>query len=104
METVMYIIVGILLLIVILGLIAPKSYEVSRSIIINKPLSEPYRQAISLRKTPPAIILKKKNLFINCLVIFIGQAKKSPPLAAPPFLVYDHSWYKRIAVLDRCLG
>ena len=36
----MYIIIGIILLIVILALIAPKSYEVSRSITINKPLPE----------------------------------------------------------------
>lgn len=49
METVMYIIVGILLLIVILGLIAPKSYEVSRSIIINKPLSEVFTYLKSLK-------------------------------------------------------
>jgi len=40
METLMYIIIGILLLIVILALVAPKNYEVSRSITINKPLSE----------------------------------------------------------------
>ena len=36
METLMYILIGIILLIVILALIAPKSYDVSRSIEINR--------------------------------------------------------------------
>ena len=46
---------------------------------LHKPVSEPYRQAVSLRKTPTAVILEEENLFINSLVVFIGQAKKSPP-------------------------
>jgi len=45
----MYIIIGILLLIIILALIAPKSYEVSRSITINKPLSEVFTYLKSLK-------------------------------------------------------
>jgi len=49
METLMYIIIGILLLIIILALIAPKSYEVSRSITINKPLSEVFTYLKSLK-------------------------------------------------------
>lgn len=45
----MYIIIGIILLIVILALIAPKSYEVSRNITINKPLSEVFTYLKSLK-------------------------------------------------------
>ncbi|AOW20239.1 SRPBCC family protein [Urechidicola croceus] len=40
MSTVLYILLGIILLVILLGLIAPKSYAVSRSIIINKSQSE----------------------------------------------------------------
>ncbi|HEX9827280.1 MAG TPA: polyketide cyclase, partial [Flavobacteriaceae bacterium] len=37
---VLYIVLAIMALFLILGLIAPKNYEVNRSIIVNKPLSE----------------------------------------------------------------
>lgn len=40
MYVVLYIIIGILAIIALLALIAPKSYEVNRSIVINKPISE----------------------------------------------------------------
>jgi hypothetical protein len=40
MMTVLYILLGIVGLIILFALIAPKSYEVSRSIVINKPVSE----------------------------------------------------------------
>lgn len=40
MSTLIYIVLGIVLLIIFLALIAPKSYNVNRSIIINKPLPE----------------------------------------------------------------
>jgi len=40
MYIVLYVLLGILLLIIILGIIAPKGYEVNREIDINKPLSE----------------------------------------------------------------
>ena len=36
----LYIVVGIIALIVILALVAPKSYSVSRSVTINKPITE----------------------------------------------------------------
>ncbi len=49
MVTLLYIIIGIILLIVILALIAPKSYEVSRSITINRPLSEVFTYLKSLK-------------------------------------------------------
>ncbi len=40
MTTVLYIIAGLVLLIVVLAVIAPKSYDVSRSITINQPVSK----------------------------------------------------------------
>ena len=43
MWTLAYILLGILALIVLLALIAPKSYEVKRSILINKPVHETFR-------------------------------------------------------------
>ncbi len=42
MNTLLYILVGLVLLIVVLALIAPKSYAVSRSITVNKPIGEVY--------------------------------------------------------------
>lgn len=42
MNTLLYILIALVLLIVILALIAPKSYTVSRSITINKPIAEVY--------------------------------------------------------------
>lgn len=40
MYIAIYILLAIAILLLILGLIAPKSFEVNRSIIVNKPLSE----------------------------------------------------------------
>ena len=40
MYIVLYILLGLATLIIILGLIAPKDYEVNRSVVINKSLSE----------------------------------------------------------------
>lgn len=42
MNTLIYILLGLVLLIVILALIAPKSYQVSRSITINRSVSDVY--------------------------------------------------------------
>ncbi len=42
MTTLIYILIGIVALIVILGVVAPKTYDVSRSIVVNKPLAEVY--------------------------------------------------------------
>lgn len=42
MNTFLYILLALILLIVVLMLIAPKKYEVSRSIVVNKPLAEVY--------------------------------------------------------------
>lgn len=43
MEIFLYILGGIVALIIILGLLAPKNYEVNRSIVINKPLPETFQ-------------------------------------------------------------
>lgn len=40
MTIVLYIVLALILIIAILGMIAPKSYDVNRSIIINKPVSK----------------------------------------------------------------
>ena len=40
MMTFLYIILAIIVVIVILGMVAPKHYEVNRSIIVNKPIAE----------------------------------------------------------------
>ncbi|NND15918.1 MAG: SRPBCC family protein [Eudoraea sp.] len=50
MEIVLYILIGIVVLITVLGLIAPKTYDVSRSININRPRSEVFDYARSLQK------------------------------------------------------
>ena len=50
MNTVLYIIVGIVALIFVLSVIAPKSYNVSRSIIINKPLVDVYQYLKLIKK------------------------------------------------------
>ena len=42
MNTLIYILIGLVLLVVLLALIAPKGYAVSRNIIINKPKAEVY--------------------------------------------------------------
>jgi hypothetical protein len=38
--TVVYILLGIVALLILLAIIAPKRYELSRSVIINKPMAE----------------------------------------------------------------
>ena len=50
MTTVLYILGGIVLLIVFLALIAPKSYRVSRSIEISKPQAEVFNNIRFLKK------------------------------------------------------
>lgn len=50
MNTVLYIIVGIIALIAILAMIAPKSYNVSRSIVINKPIADVYNYLKFIKK------------------------------------------------------
>ncbi len=42
MEIILYVLAALVVIIALLGMIAPKEYEVRRSIIINKPLSETF--------------------------------------------------------------
>ena len=49
METFLYILLGVVLLIILLGLIAPKSYAVSRSIKIKRPLSEVFNYVLLIK-------------------------------------------------------
>ena len=48
-------------------------------------------------------MFKNKELLINILHIFIGQAKKSPLTAAPPCPVRDHTRRTQSFELDRRL-
>ena len=49
MYVALYVILGIVLLIIILGIIAPNAYEVNREIVINKPLTEVFTYLKSLK-------------------------------------------------------
>ena len=49
MYIALYVLLAIVSLIVILGLIAPKKYEVNREIVINKPLAEVFTYLKSLK-------------------------------------------------------
>ncbi len=48
--TFLYILGGIVSLILILGMIAPKAYDVSRSVIVNKPKNEVFKSLRSLKE------------------------------------------------------
>lgn len=50
MTTVLYILAGIVLLILILGLLAPKTYDVSRSMVIDSPKNKVFDVLRSLKK------------------------------------------------------
>ena len=50
MTTLLYILGGIVLLVILLALIAPKTYDVSRSIVIAKPRNEVFAYLKSLKK------------------------------------------------------
>ncbi|MGI9546333.1 MAG: SRPBCC family protein [Flavobacteriaceae bacterium] len=65
METLLYILIGIVVLIAILALIAPKSYDISRSISINRPRSEVFNYARSLQKQDEWSPWSKKDPDMN---------------------------------------
>ena len=50
MAIVLYILIGLVVLVFILAMIAPKTYEVSRNISINKPVAEVFEYVRSLKK------------------------------------------------------
>ena len=49
MSTVLYIVLAVILIIIVLALISPKSYDVNRNISINKPLPEVFSYLKSLK-------------------------------------------------------
>lgn len=49
MTTVLYILVGIVLLILVLAILAPKTYDVSRSIVIDSPRDKVFKALRSLK-------------------------------------------------------
>ncbi len=49
MTTLLYIVVALIVLIIVLSFIAPKNYDVSRTIILNKPLPEVFQYLKSLK-------------------------------------------------------
>lgn len=49
MTTLLYILLGIVLLVVILAMLAPKTYDVSRSVVIEKPKNEVFTYLRSLK-------------------------------------------------------
>ena len=50
MTIILYIVIGLVLLILILAIIAPKTYDVSRNIAISRPISEVFDYVRSLKK------------------------------------------------------
>jgi len=50
MTILLYILIGLVVLIAILAMIAPKTYDVSRSTLISKPVSEVFEYVRSLKK------------------------------------------------------
>ena len=65
MMTLLYILIGIVVLIAFLGLIAPKSYDVSRSIEIARPRSEVYDYVRFLQKQAEWSPWEKKDPNMN---------------------------------------
>jgi len=61
MYVALYIIIGILAIIILLALIAPKTYEVNRSITINKPVSEVFRYLKHIKNQDHWSPWKKKD-------------------------------------------
>ena len=61
MMTFLYIVLGIIILILVLALIAPKQYEVNRSIIVNRPISEVFNYLKYLKNQDDWSPWKKKD-------------------------------------------
>ncbi len=61
MYIALYIIIGILAIIVLLALIAPKTYEVNRSILINQPLPEVFEYLKHIKNQDQWSPWKKKD-------------------------------------------
>jgi hypothetical protein len=61
MTTFLYVLAAIVLLIVVLGLIAPNNYEVRRSIIVNYPLADTFQYLKSIKNQNNWSPWKKKD-------------------------------------------
>ncbi|MFD1614734.1 SRPBCC family protein [Gelatiniphilus marinus] len=61
MYIVIYIIVGFLAIIALVALLAPKTYEVNRSVIVNKPVSEVFKYLKYLKNQDQWSPWKKKD-------------------------------------------
>lgn len=61
MEIMLYVVIGIIVVIIILGLIAPKDYEVNRSIIISKPLPDTFQYLKYIKNQDSWSPWKKKD-------------------------------------------
>ena len=61
MLTALYIVLGIIALIVILALVAPKTYHVSRSITVNNPIAEVFKKIKSIKNQNEWSPWKKKD-------------------------------------------
>lgn len=68
--TFIYILIGIILILILLGLIAPKNYEVSRSIVIDKDLKEVFQYLKLVKNQDHWSPWKKKDP--NMVQSFIG--------------------------------
>jgi len=71
METLLYILLGIIALIVLLGIIAPKTYDVSRNIVIDRPVHESFRYLKMIKNQDNWSPWKKKDP--NMKQSFIGE-------------------------------
>lgn len=65
MMTFLYIVLAIISLIVILGLLAPKSYEVDRSIMVNKALPDVFQYIKFIKNQNDWSPWKKKIQFLH---------------------------------------
>jgi len=61
MELLLYVLLGILVIIIILALIAPKSYDVKRSITIDRPVHETFRYLKMMKNQDHWSPWKKKD-------------------------------------------
>ncbi len=58
---VLYIVLAIIVLVVLLALIAPKTYSVSRSVVVNRPISEVFTYVKSIKNQNDWSPWKKKD-------------------------------------------
>ena len=62
MTIFLYVLMSIVVIIIILAIIAPKNYEVSRTIFISRPVPEVFKYLISLKKQDNWSLWAEKDL------------------------------------------